>query len=432
METNIKYANDLIDFLYESPTAYQAVRNIKAALLKKGFKQLHRGEKWNLDKGGKYFTTKNASSLVAFIVGTGEVEKEGFRIIAAHTDSPSLKVKPSPEMIGTGNYLKLNVETYGGAILNTWLDRPLALAGRVALKSVNPLRPAVKYINIKKPLFIIPNLAIHLNREINEKKEYNKQKDMLPVLRMVEEKFEKDNYFKNLLAKHLKVEVSEILDFDVSLYEFERGSIIGENNDFISAGRLDDLSMVHAGVDALFNSTATKSTKVMVCFDNEEVGSETKQGAASPFLKDVLKRVTWAQSKDNDAFYRAKINSFGISADNAHAVHPNLSENYDPKLQTTINAGPVIKINANQNYATDALSSATFEMLCNKAGVPVQKFVNKSDVRGGGTLGSILASQMDIRMVDVGNPMLAMHSIRELAGVNDHYYMKQVFDEFYK
>jgi len=432
METNIKYANDLIDFLYESPTAYQAVRNIKAALLKKGFKQLHRGESWNLEKGGKYFTTKNASALVAFIVGTGKIETEGFRIIAAHTDSPALKVKPSPEIVGKGNFLKLNVEIYGGPILNTWLDRPLSLAGRVALQSKNPLRPEVKYINIKKPLLVIPNLAIHLNRQVNDGKEYNRQKDMQPILKMVGDKFEKENYFVNLLAKHLKVEVKDILDFDVSLYEYEKGSIIGENNDYISSGRLDDLSMVHAGIGALLDSNATKATNVMICFDNEEVGSQTKQGAASPFLKDILKRVTWAQSKEKDAFFRAKINSFGISADNAHSVHPNLYENYDPKLQTTINAGPVIKINANQNYSTDALSSATFEMLCNKAGVPVQKFVNKSDQKGGGTLGSILSSQLDIRIVDVGSPMLAMHSIRELGGVKDHYYMKKVFDEFYK
>jgi aspartyl aminopeptidase len=432
METNIKYANDLIDFLYESPTAFQAVRNIKAALLRKGFKQLHRGESWNLEKGGRYFTTKNASALVAFIVGTGEIEKDGFRIIAAHTDSPALKLKPSPEMLGAGNYLKLNVETYGGPILSTWMDRPLSLAGRVSLMSENPIRPDVRYINIKKPILIIPNLAIHLNRSVNEGKEFNKQKDMLPILRLVEETFDKDGYFKDLIANHLNVEPDKVLDFDLSLYEFEKGSIIGEKNEFISSGRIDDLSMVHAGIDALFNSQTRHSTNVMICFDNEEVGSETKQGAASPFLKDVLKRITWALNSEKDAFFRAKINSFGISADNAHAIHPNLPENYDPVLQPKINMGPVIKINANQKYTTDALSSATFEMLCNKAGVPVQKYVNKSDIAGGSTLGSIASTQLDIRMVDVGNPMLAMHSIRELSGVKDHFYMKQVFEEFYK
>ena len=432
MVTNIKFANDLIDFLYESPTAYHAVRNIKAALLRKGFRQLHRGESWDLKKGGRYFTTKNASSVVAFIVGTGEIETEGYKIIAAHTDSPSLKIKPDPEMLGTGNYLKLNVETYGAPILSTWMDRPLSLAGRVALRSENIMKPDVKYINIKKPILVIPNLAIHLNRTVNEGKEFNKQKDMLPVLSLVQDNFEKDGYLKKLLADHLKVEPNKVVDFDLTLYEFEKGSIIGENNDFISSSRIDDLSMVHAGVDALFSSEGAKSTNVMICFDNEEVGSNTKQGAASPFLKDVLKRVSWALSPEKDAFYRAKINSFGISADNAHAIHPNLPESYDPIARPQMNCGPVIKYNANQKYTTDALSAATFAMLCEKAGVPVQKYVNKSDIAGGSTLGSILSSQLDIRMADVGNAMLAMHSIRELQGVNDHYMMKQVFDEFYK
>jgi len=432
MMTSIKFANDLIDFLYESPTAYQAVRNIKAALLRKGFKQLHRAESWNLQKGGRYFTTKNASSLAAFIVGTGEIENEGFRIIAAHTDSPALHIKPVPEMTGSGNYLKLNVETYGGPILSTWMDRPLSIAGRVSLQTDNPYRPEERFINIKKPLLIIPNLAIHLNRTVNEGKEFNKQIDMLPIISLIKDQFEKDGYLKNLLAEHMNVNADTILDFDLKLYEFEKGMIIGKDNDFISSSRIDDLSMVHAGIDALFSSETGKQTNVMICFDNEEVGSGTKQGAASPFFKDILKRITWALNPNRDAFYRAKINSFGISADNAHAIHPNLADNYDPVLRPEMNKGPVIKYNANQKYTSDAMSSATFEMLCKKAGVPMQKYVNKSDIAGGSTLGSILTSQLDIRMVDVGNAMLAMHSIRELCGVMDHYYMKRVFDEFYK
>ncbi len=432
MEKNIKFAEDLIDFLHESPTAYQAVRNIKAALLRKGFKQLHRGESWNLEKGGRYFTTKNSTSVIAFIVGTGEIETEGFRIVAAHTDSPSLKIKPEPIMTSPGDYIKLNVETYGGAILSTWLDRPLSVAGRVALRSTNPYRPAVKSLNIRKPVLVIPNLAIHLNRDINEKKVFNKQIDMLPIFGLVKENFEKKDYLRNLIAENINVEKEDILDFDLNLYETEKGSIIGEQQEFISSGRIDDLSMVHAGVAALFDSEAGKATNVMVCFDNEEVGSTTKQGAASPFVKDVLKRVTWALSDKRDAFFRGKISSFGISADNAHAVHPNFSEKHDAVSQPTINKGPVIKYNADQKYTSDALSSATFAMLCEKAGVPMQKYVNRSDIKGGSTLGSILSTQLDIRMVDVGNPMLAMHSIRELAGVSDHLYIKKVFDEFYK
>jgi aspartyl aminopeptidase len=432
MINNIKFANDLIDFLYESPSAFQAVDNINTALLRKGFKQLHRGESWNLEKGGRYFSTKNNSSVVAFTVGTGNVEDEGFRIIAAHTDSPSLKLKPIPELTGAGNYLKLNVETYGGPILSTWMDRPLSMAGRVVLKSEKVMRPDIKFINVKRPILIIPNLAIHLNRTVNEGKEFNKQKDMLPIMNLMGEHFEKNGYIKQVISDELNIEPDKIMDFDLFLYEFEKGSVIGLKNEFISSSRIDDLSMVHAGVDALFSSEPAKQTNVMVCFDNEEVGSETKQGAGSPFLKDVLKRIAWALNPNRDAFYRAKTTSFGISADNAHAIHPNLPENYDPIAQPVMNGGPVLKYNANQKYTTDAVSASTFEMLCQRAGVPVQKYVNKSDIVGGSTLGSILTSQLDIRMVDVGNAMLAMHSIRELSGVDDHYMMKKVFDEFYK
>ncbi len=427
-----KFATDLIDFIHASPSAYQATRNVKAALLKKGFKQLHRGESWNLAKGGKYYTSKNATAVIAFVVGKGEIEDNGFKIIAAHTDSPTFKIKPTPEMVAEGSYLKLNVEPYGGAIYSTWLDRPLSLAGRVVLKAKDPLNLDVRYINFNKPLLVIPNVAIHLNRQINKGKEFNPQVDMLPVLRLVTDKFEKEGYLIKLIAEKLKVEPSQILDFDLNLAEYEKGSIIGENEEFISTGRIDDLAMVHSGIDALLNSVAGQTTNVMACFDNEEVGSQTKQGAGSPFLKDVLKRISWALSTEKDAYFRAKTKSFGISADMAHAVHPNIPEVHDPITRPKINAGPVIKINANQKYTTDSISAGAFEMLCEKAGVPVQKYVNRSDIAGGSTLGSILTSQLDIRMVDVGNPMLAMHSIRELAGVKDHFYMKRVFEEFYK
>ncbi len=432
MSQEKKFANDLIDFIYASPSQYQAVRNIKAALLKKGFKKLDRGAIWNLQKGEKYFTSKNSSAIIAFIVGTGKIEDKGFRIVSAHTDSPSLKIKPEPEIVAENSYLKINVETYGGAILSTWLDRPLSIAGRVSLMSKNPLSPIVKYINIKRPILIIPNLAIHLFRDVNDGKKFRKQVDMLPIMSIIKDKFEKDGYLKKLLAKELNVNAEDILDFDLNLYEFEKGLIMGENNEFISSGKIDDLSMVHAGIDALFNSISPEATNVMACFDNEEVGSGTKQGAASPFLKDVLKRITWECSIEKDAFMRAKINSFCISADMAHAVHPNIPEKHCPVARPKINGGPVIKFNANQKYTTDGISAAVFGMLCKKAGVEYQKYANHSDEAGGSTLGSISTSQIDIRTVDVGNPMLAMHSIRELCGVKDHFSMKKVFDEFYK
>ncbi len=422
-----QFARDLIDFIYASPSKFQVVRNIKAALLKKGFKELDRTLSWNIESEGRYFTTKNESSIIAFIVGSGDPAEHGFKIIAAHTDSPGLTIKPSPE-IYTENYVKLNVETYGGAILNTWLDRPLALAGRVCLAGNKPLQPDVKYLNINKPLFIIPNLAIHFNREINEGKSYNKQIDMLPLMCLNSG----NKSIKKLIAENIHSDSDLILDYDLSLYEYEKGCLVGANNEFISCGKIDDLAMVHAGVGALFNSESSKATNMMVCFDNEEVGSMTKQGAASPFLKDVMKRITWSLNTQRDAFFRAKTQSFGISADMAHAVHPNFPEKHDPVLKPKIDEGPVIKINANQKYATDGISSSIFEMICRKAGVPYQKYTNRSDIAGGSTLGSIVSSQLDIRMVDIGNPMLAMHSIRELAGVQDQFYIKTVFEQFYK
>lgn len=428
-----QFARDLIDFLHESPGPFQAVRNIKAALLKGGFKQLNRSLNWNIERGGKYFVTKNDSALIAFIAGAGKVADNGFKVIAAHTDSPALKLKPQAFVKSKENYLKINVETYGGPILNTWLDRPLSIAGRVVLGGGNPLRPETKFINIKKPIAVVPNMAIHLNRSINEGKAYNKQKDMQAILRTVQDSFENENYLLELIAGYAHTQPENILDFDLILYETEKGGIIGEQEEFISSGRIDDLSMVHAGVDALLNSGGAEATNVMICFDNEEVGSGTKQGAHSPFVKDVFKRIAWALCKsEKDAFLRAKTNSFGISADMAHAVHPNIPEMHDPVLQPKLNAGPVLKYNANQKYTTDAVSATIFKSLCKRAGVPYQEYANRSDIAGGSTLGSILSSQLDFRMADVGNPMLAMHSIRELSGVKDHFYMKKVFEEFYK
>ncbi len=427
------FADDLIDFLYESPGQFQTVRNIKAALLRGGFKQLNKNLNWNIKRGEKYFVTKNDSALVAFITGSDDLIDNGFKIIAAHTDSPALKLKPKALLKKRNNYLQINVEAYGSPILNTWLDRPLSLAGRVVLKSSNPLKPSTKFINIKKPIAIIPNIAIHLDKKANTNKPYSKQNEMQAILQTVQGNLETENYLLKLLAKYARTQIENILDFDLILYEASKGQIIGEQNEFISAGRIDNLAMVHAGVGALLNSQLSKSTNVMVCFDNEEIGSSTKQGASSPFVKDILQRIAWALEPDyKDAFLRAKTNSFGISADMAHALHPNYPTVHDPMLQPQLNQGPIIKYSANQKYVTDAISASVFKALCKNANVPYQEYANHSDIPGGSTLGKILSSQLDIRMVDVGNPMLAMHSIRELSGVKDHYYMKKVFEEFYK
>ena len=432
LEEKYKLADDLIEFIDASPSPFHAVRNIKAALIKRGFKELLAEDSWDLRRGTKYFISKNDSAVIAFVTGTGKIEETGFRVIAAHTDSPGLKIKPAPEIYVKDKYLKLNTEVYGGAILSTWFDRPLSIAGRVSLKSDNPLRPITRYLNIKKPIAIIPNVAIHLNREVNNGEKIENQKMLLPLLAMINEQFEKENFLQNLIASELKINANDILDFDLNLANYGKGMLIGLNNEFISSGKLDDLAMVHAGIQALIDSNPSEATQVMVCFDNEEVGSLSKQGAGSPFLRSVLQRISFHFKNDIESFYRAIAHSFLISADMAHAVHPNYQEKHDPVNQPVINGGPVIKINANQKYTTDSDSSAVYEMLCQNANVPIQKYVNHSDIKGGSTLGSISSGQLDFRSVDIGNPMLAMHSIRELGGVDDHFWVMKSFKEFYR
>lgn len=425
------FAQQLIDFIYQSPSPYHVVSNVKERLSARGFSELKLRDRWQLAKGGKYFVSMNGSALIAFVVGQGEVEQDGFRLIGAHTDSPTFRIKPSPEIVTENNYIKLNVEVYGGPILNTWLDRPLGLAGRVTLKGSDPFYPENRLLQINRPILYIPNISVHMNRKVNEGVELNKQKDLLPILGQVTEQFEKDRFLVKLLAKELSVDPDSIGDFDLYLYEYEKGSIIGVNQEFISCGKLDDLAMVHAGIEALMDAPLGQSTNVMICFDNEEVGSETKQGAGSPLLRNVLERVTLALCKDREDFFRALYSSFLVSADMAHAIHPNAGELHDPVNRPLINKGPVIKINANQAYTTDSDSCTVFETICKNAGVPVQKFVNRSDLRGGSTIGPISSTQMEIRSVDIGNPMQAMHSIRELGGVQDHTYLKKALLAFF-
>lgn len=428
---NLQLANNLIDFIYDSPTAFHAVATLKDMLNKVGFKELKEEDKWNLQKEGKYYVSKNDSALIAFKIGKGKIQDHGFKLIGAHTDSPTFRIKPNPEIISENAYVKLNTEAYGGAILSTWFDRPLAIAGRVVLRSNNPLEPKIQLVNIKKPIVVIPNLAIHMNRNVNSGVEINKQKDTLPLLSLVNETLEKDKYLLNTVAEELKVRPEEIIDFDLFLYEYEKGTVMGLNNEFISCGRLDDLSMVHGATKALISSKGSMATNVMVAFDNEEVGSSTKQGADSDLLANLLERIVISLGGGREEFFRALAKSFIISADLAHAVHPNMGEKHDPVNRPVINKGPVIKINANQKYTSDGDSTAVYEEVCRRAGVPVQKFVNRSDAAGGSTIGPISSTHLNIRSVDMGTPILAMHSIRELGGVIDHGYVIKSFEEFY-
>ena len=426
-----KYINSLTDFLDKSVCNFCAVETIKDILDESGYQELDMRDKWNIQKGAKYYTIKNNSAIFAFNVGDESPAETGFKIIAAHSDSPCFRIKPNAEIKCEKGLIKLNTEVYGGPILYTWFDRPLSVAGRVILKGDNAMSPVTRIVKIDRPILLIPHLAIHFNRTVNDGNPLSRQKDMLPIIGIFNEAAEKDNILIRAVAEELNVELSEILDFDLLVYDTQKASLVGMHNEFISSGRLDDLSMVHAALIAMLEGTDTRSTKIMAIFDNEETGSGTKQGAASPVLKNILLRVNKAFGGDEEDFHCAMSRSFMVSADNAHAFHPNYAEKFDPTNHPSIGGGPVIKINANCKYMSDAHSAAIFRGLCEEAGSPYQYFVNHSDVAGGSTLGNILTSQMDIEGVDVGNALWAMHSVRETGSVADHCNMIKVMKHFF-
>lgn len=426
-----KLALELIDFLYDSPSACHGVKETQKILDKNGFIEIKEADKWELQAKGKYYVIKNDSALIAFEVGTGDIEKTGFRLIGAHTDVPGFRIKPNPQMISEGKYVKLNTEVYGGPILHTWFDRPLSIAGKVSLKGASPLKPEVRLVNINKPLLIIPSLAIHMNREVNEGFKINRQVDTLPLLGLINDKLEKEDYLMNILAEELQVNKEDILNFELGLYEYEKGMLIGMNEELISSGRFDDLWMVYAGIRALIDSRENEATKVMICIDNEEIGSLTAEGADSTLLNNILERITLGLGKGREGYYRTLANSIMISADLAHAVHPNLGDKHDPTNRPVLEGGPVLKIAASGSYSTDSFNGAVFAGVCEAAGVSFQKFVNRSDVRGGTTIGPVTAANLTIPVIDMGAPVLGMHSIRELASVKDNYYTVKAFTEFF-
>lgn len=425
---------NLIDFLNASPVNYLAVNTIAGVLEDAGFRHVDvRGEMPALKTGDKVYFTKNDSSIYAMHIGQLPMQ-DGVHMVCAHCDSPTFRIKPNAGIRCEGGLVKLNTELYGGALMQTWFDRPLSLAGRVIIAGDDPMQPETRLLHIKRPLLQIPNLAIHFNREANDGVKLSKQKDMLPILGIITEEMEKDNVLMNLVAGELKVNAGDILDFDLYLYDTTPACTFGLNQEFVSAGRLDDLSMVHAGLSALVDTAGTtpQHTRILAIFDNEETGSMTKQGAGSPFLLFVLQRIMVANGFAGEEAFRAIENSFMISADNAHAYHPNYAEKYDPTTHPQLGGGPVIKFNASQKYATDARGAAVFQRICDMAGVPCQRFVNHSDVAGGSTLGNILAASIPMNGVDMGNPILGMHSIRETGSVKDHEYCIRAFSKFYE
>lgn len=422
----------LMNFLDASPVNFLAVKNIAGELEKAGFRHVDpRMPLGCIKAGDKLYVTKNDSSIYAFHIGTLPLAEAGFRIICAHCDSPTFRIKPNAEMLCEGDMVKLNTEVYGGPIMSTWFDRPLTLAGRVIVKGNDMLSPKTLLMHVKRPLLQISNLAIHFNRQVNDGVKLSKQKDVLPLLGMVTDELERGNMLTNIICSELNINKEDILDFDLYLADSTPACTFGVHDELISSGRLDDLSMCFAGLEALLAAPLTDTTKVLAIFDNEETGSQTKQGAGSPFLASMLKRIAMAQGGSEEAYWQAVERAFMISADNAHAWHPNYPEKFDPTNHPVLGGGPVIKFNAAQKYASDAVSAAVFAEICREAGVPCQRFVNHSDVAGGSTLGNILASSIPLRGVDMGNAILAMHSCRETGSVADHCYCVAAFTRFF-
>lgn len=427
----------LLSFLDASPVNFLAVKNLTEELQQHGYRRIDTTEALGTVKAGdKFFVTKNDSSIYAFQIGRKALAETGFHMICAHCDSPTFRIKPHAEIDCEGGIVKLNTEVYGGPIMSTWFDRPLTLAGRVIVKSKDVMTPTTLLLHVKRPLLQISNLAIHFNRQVNDGVKLSRQKDVLPILGIINDELEKGNLLMNIILEELNkqqtVALEDILDFDLYLADATPACTFGAHNELISSGRLDDLSMCFAGLEALLASQPTDTTQVLAIFDNEETGSQTKQGAGSPFLSYMLKRIALAQGGTEEAYYQAVERAFMISADNAHAWHPNYSEKYDPTNHPMLGGGPVIKFNAAQKYASDAYSASVFAGLCKKAGVPCQRFVNHSDVAGGSTLGNILASSIPLRGVDMGNAILAMHSCRETGSTADHEFCVKVFTQFYQ
>ncbi len=420
----------LLEFIDASPCNFLAVNTMRHMLEQAGFAEKRLDCPLTVQPGEKFYFTKNDSAIFAVTVGKKKMSETGFKVIAAHSDSPCFRIKPNAEIASAG-MVRLNTEVYGGPILYTWFDRPLSVAGRVMVKGADALHPETRLLHVKRPLMSISHLAIHFNRQVNDGNHLSRQKDMLPIVALVNEQLEAGNMLLNLVATELGVSAADIIDFDLMLYDTEKACTFGLNQEFISAGRLDDLSMAHAAITAITSATDDDATCIAAIFDNEETGSGTKQGAHSPVLANVLQRMVESQGGTFDDLCCAVQRSFMLSADNAHAFHPNYGEKYDPTNHPIMGSGPCVKINANCKYMTDGHSAAVFKSLCQEAGVPMQYFVNHSDVAGGSTLGNILTGQLDIEGVDIGNPLLAMHSVRETASVADHLNMIKVFKHFY-
>ena len=422
-----EFNQGLMDFIESSPTPFHAVETMIARMECMGYQRLYEADAWQLKKGQAYYVTRNDSSIIAFKLGTGDLTETGIKMVGAHTDSPCLKVKPQPEIVNKG-YFQLGVEVYGGVLLNPWFDRDLSLAGRVNyLDDDNDISQLL--VDFKNPVAVIPSLAIHLDREANSERTINAQKDIPPVVLKLpnEDKPDFKKMLLQLLEKQYDVkDAKEILDYELSFYDVQPPALVGLHQDFIASARLDNLLSCYTGLMSLFKA-GDETSSLLVCNDHEEVGSASACGAQGPFLKSVLERIAGV----GESLTRMINRSMLISADNAHAVHPNYADKHDANHGPIMNQGPVIKTNANQRYASNSETAAIFRHLCQQADVPVQAFVVRTDMGCGSTVGPITATEIGVKTLDVGVPTFAMHSIRELAGYWDAYYLYRVLKEFY-
>lgn len=409
----------LFEYIKNSPTAYHACAESAKMLTSNGYTELYEGECWNLEHGGKYFVQRNGSSIVAFRAPAEKLH--GFMITASHSDSPCFKIKDNAALVDQ-TYTRLSTEVYGGPIYSTWLDRPLGVAGRISVKSEKGIE--IKLIDSKSPCVIIPNVAIHMNRQVNTGFNFNASVDLIPLF----DSNQPQKSFKKLIAELADTNEEDILASDLYVYNCQDGVEFGS---FIAAPRLDDLQCAYSALEAFLTSGKSEVTPIYALFDNEEVGSSTKQGAASTLLFDVLQRISSAFGEGADTYTRAIANSFMVSCDNAHAVHPNHPEFADRNHTVKMNGGIVIKYNANQKYTTDGISSAIFKLVCDRAEVPYQLYCNRADMAGGSTLGSIANTKVSLNTVDIGLAQLAMHSSFETAGALDTEYMVKALKEFY-
>ncbi len=425
-ESNKEINEELLDFLQKCPTSYHAADTIRKILLGEGYEELRESAPWTLKKGGRYFAVRGESSIIAFRLPHSA--PTGFMIGASHTDSPSLKIKVNPEMTGNG-YIRLNVEKYGGLIMQSWFDRPLSVAGRVVVRTAHGLES--RLVRVDRDLVMIPRLAIHMERQMNEGQTLNLQKDLLPIYGLTGS----EGSFMELIAREAGCAAEEILAHDLYLYVRGRGAIWGAKNEFLSAGRLDDLQCGFADLKGFLaaqdKTPEAGAIPVLAVFDNEEVGSRSRQGADSGYLSDILHRIGNALSWSDEQFRIMTVGSFMISADNAHAVHPNYPDKADPVNRPGLNKGPVLKYNASLRYTTDAVAAAVFKEVCHRAGVPCQEFTNRSDILGGSTLGHQSMTHFSVSTADVGLPQLAMHSAYETAGTGDTLYMSKVMEVFF-